>query len=120
MTFKLTTVVTYGLKWKPKQSSSQQCIDAVKNYEKELAIHEGKHVQDLKDIVKKANDKWIDRPYYGCGISDQQAMNDIKRQIKQDGQKIVNDMKNDYETNYYPKVEEDYKINLDCSACSGT
>jgi hypothetical protein len=26
-------------------------------------------------------------------------------------------MINDYMTNYYPRVEQDYRINLDCSSC---
>lgn len=61
--FKLVTVKSYGLKWKPSQAISQQCKDAIQKYEKDLSIHEGKHIQDLKDIVKQANDKWTDKPY---------------------------------------------------------
>jgi hypothetical protein len=99
-------------------SGSQKCNDAVKSYENDLAIHEGKHVQDLKDIIKSANDKWVDKTYYGCGGSDQEAIKDIERQIKEDDEKRVKDMKNDYMTNYYPRVERDYKINLDCSSCN--
>ena len=72
------TVQSYGLKWSPKQSSSQKCKDAVKSYEKQLAVHEGKHIQDLKDIVKSANDRWIDKTYSGCGANDQEAISDIK------------------------------------------
>jgi hypothetical protein len=116
--FQLAAVESYGLKWIPAQSNSQKCKDAVKSYENELAIHEGKHVQDLKDIVKSVNDKWVDKPYYGCGKSDQEAMSDIERQIREDSEKKVNDMINDYMTNYYPSVEQNYKINLDCSSCN--
>lgn len=116
--FELAAVESYGLKWIPAQSSSQKCKDAVKSYENDLAIHEGKHVQDLKDIIKSANDKWVDKTYYGCGGSDQAAIKDIEGQIKEDGEKRVKDMINDYMTNYYPSVERDYKINLDCSSCN--
>ena len=115
--FELNLVQTYGLKWNPKLSSSQQCIDAVKSYEKDLALHEGKHIQDLKDIVKKANEEWVDKKYYGCGRTDQEAITDIEKQIKEDGEKMVNDKIKDYETNYYPKVEQEYKISLDCKPC---
>jgi hypothetical protein len=118
MNFELIAVESYGLKWNPTQSSLQKCKDAVKSYEKDLAIHEGKHIQDLKDIVKSANDNWVDKPYYGCGESDKEAMTDIQGQIKENGEKRVKDMINDYMTNYYPKVEQDYKINLDCSSCN--
>jgi predicted metal-binding protein len=117
LNFELKLVQSYGLKWNPKQSSSQECKDAIKSYEKALAIHEGKHIQDLKDIVKKTNDEWIGKKYYGCGRNDKEAMAEIKRQIKEDGEKMVNDKMKEYDTNYYPKVEQDYKISLDCRPC---
>jgi hypothetical protein len=109
---------TYGLKWEPTLDISQECKNSIEKYAKDLAIHEGKHIQDLKDILKLVNDRQPDKQYYGCGNNEEKAMEDIQKQITDMGEKIIKDLQKDYEDNYYPNVEQDFKINLDCRPCN--
>jgi hypothetical protein len=118
VTFK-SNAKAYGLSWKPGKPISAQCNAEKNRWENDIKKHESKHVQDIKDVAKKANDDWKSKSYKACAETESAAKQKLDEQIKTDLDNEITEMKKeiDKKSEEFHKTKDSEIKDPDCSIC---